>query len=240
LLTECASSADENRGATLAPRWHTAALVGLLLAVALTGTLLQRYGAHSSALAAPARAESRIFAQYLPLLVVNWGLVLYTCWLFRGRNVLPDLLGRRWSNVGRAATDLGLGLGGVLVVMSVELVCARLFPVGRNAAIAALLPSTGAERLTWAFVALNVGFCEEVVYRGYLQTQLAAFTRSRALGVVMQAALFGVAHLEQGPATALRIALYGLLLGALAQLRQSLLPGIVCHVALDLAPVFLR
>jgi uncharacterized protein len=241
LLTECAPSADENRGATLAPRWHTGALIGLLLAVALTGTLLQRYGAPSRVAAARSHADtSRIFLQYLPLLIVNWGLVFYTCRLFRGRNALPGLLGRRWRSVGRAVTDLGLALGGVLVVKSVEVASRRLFRVGRNAAIAALLPSTGAERLTWAAIALSVGFCEEVVYRGYLQTQLAALTRSRTLGVVLQAALFGAAHLEQGPATALRIALYGLLLGALAQVRQSLLPGIVCHVALDLAAGFVR
>jgi uncharacterized protein len=150
------------------------------------------------------------------------------------------LLGRRWRTAGRAFTDLACALAGFFVIMGVEFASARLFVVGRNAAIAALLPSTGAERLTWIAVAVSVGFCEEVVYRGYLQTQLGAFTRSRVLGVVLQALLFGLAHLEQGPAAAARIAGYGLLFGALAQFRRSLLPGIACHVAVDLAAVFLR
>jgi membrane protease YdiL (CAAX protease family) len=112
--------------------------------------------------------------------------------------------------------------------------------MGRNAAIAQLLPSTEAERLTWLVVAVSVGFCEEVVYRGYLQTQLAAFTRSRTLGVALQAALFGIAHLEQGPASALRIGAYGLVLGVLASARGSLLPGMLCHIGIDLASGLLR
>ena len=226
--------------ATLAPRWHTAALVALLLAVALTGTLLQLYGAPTSAAAPEPRGNaSPIFARYFPLLVVNWSLVVYCSRLFRGRNALPDLLGQRWHTVGRAFTDLACALVGFFVIIAVEFTFARLFAVRRNAAIAALLPSTGAERLTWGVVAMSVGFCEEVVYRGYLQTQIAAATRSRALGVVLQALLFGLAHLEQGPAAAARIAGYGLLFGVLAQFRRSLLPGIACHVAVDLAAGFL-
>jgi hypothetical protein len=89
-------------------------------------------------------------------------------------------------------------------------------------------------------LAVSVGFCEEVVFRGYLQTQLTAFTGSRGLGIVLQAALFGIAHAEQGGASALRITGYGIILGGLAQLRRSLLPGIVSHVAIDLVSGFWR
>ncbi|HEX7668488.1 MAG TPA: CPBP family intramembrane glutamic endopeptidase, partial [Polyangiaceae bacterium] len=73
-----------------------------------------------------------------------------------------------------------------------------------------------------------------VVYRGYLRTQLAAFTRSMPLAVVLQGLLFGIAHGEQGLAIATRVAVYGVGLGGLAAWRRSLLPGILCHVALDL------
>jgi len=46
--------------------------------------------------------------------------------------------------------------------------------------------------------------------------------------------LFGLAHAQQGAFAALRIAAYGLLLGALAHFRRSLLPCIACHVGIDL------
>jgi len=231
------SAADSTRtNATLAPRWHTAALVALLLAVAVTGTLLQAHGATSRASQASARlASGRIFAQYVPLLIVNWGLFAYCALLFREPAALAALLGERWRSAGRVCADLGLALGTGILILSLEFASRRVFALGRNAAVVSLLPSTGAERLTWALVAVSVGFCEEVVYRGYLQTQLGAFTRSRSLGIVLQAALFGLAHLEQGPAAAARIAVYGLLLGALCAWRRSLLPAIACHVAIDLA-----
>ncbi len=230
---------DEGTTATLAPRWHTALLIAVLLAVALTGTLLQYWGAPRAAAAAAPGA--RISTQYVPILVVNWGLFAYCVRVFRGHNAFPALLGERWRTLGRAGADLALALLGFILIVGLELAWARLlFPVRRNAAISLLLPSTGAERLTWVLVACSVGFCEEVVYRGYLQTQLAAFTRGPAWGVVLQALLFGIAHLEQGPAAALRVSVYGLLLGGGARFRRSLLPCIACHVAIDLAAGLLR
>jgi membrane protease YdiL (CAAX protease family) len=237
LVVESPSSANARTAAMLAPRWHTAALAALLLAVALTGTLLEHFAALQSGTSAPLQAPtaSRIWGQYVPLLAVNWGLFLYCAVLFRKPNALPALLGARWHTPRRAAVDLALALALIVVVVSVELAWSYLFGSGRNAAIAALAPSTEAERLTWAFVAVSVGFCEEIVYRGYLQTQLGAFTHNPASGVALQAVLFGLAHLEQGAAAALRIALYGMLLGTLAQFRRSLLPGIACHIAIDLA-----
>jgi membrane protease YdiL (CAAX protease family) len=166
--------------------------------------------------------------------------LLYVARLFRTHNALPELLGRRWASGARAAVDLVLAASACVLIQLLQVTFTQHSEVGRNAAIAALLPSTEAERLAWVLVAVSVGFCEEVVFRGYLQTQLAAFTGSKILGIVLQAALFGIAHAEQGLPAALHIACYGLILGALAQLRRSLLPGIATHVAIDLLSGFWR
>lgn len=227
--------------APLAPAWHTAALVGLLLAVAITGTLLPTAAAPNAAINAPsATTLAKISARYLPLLLVNWLLLLYTTRVGRKRSALRDLLGEGTRNLRRSTLDLLLGIACFAAIVGAEALFTAQVAPGRNAAISSLLPSTGAERLTWLLVAVSVGFCEEVVYRGYLQTQLAAFTHRRALGLILQATLFGVAHLEQGPFMALRIAFYGLLLGLLAHFRRSLWPGIVAHTLLDLSAAFLR
>jgi membrane protease YdiL (CAAX protease family) len=218
----------------LAPLWHTAALIGVMLAVVTVGTWLQHAGAPEIALPANKAEGARIWNQYLPLLLVNGLLVLYVARLFRPRNVLLDLMGRCWRGPQAALVDLlyaSLALGAILAI---ERLTGPLF-LGRNAAVSALLPGTEAERLTWLLVAASVGFCEEVVYRGYLQTQLSAFTESPLLGLLLQATLFGLAHLEQGAGAALRVTVYGLILGALVRYRGSLLPGMVCHVAIDLA-----
>jgi membrane protease YdiL (CAAX protease family) len=218
----------------LASLGHTSALVAVMLAVALTGTLLQQSGAPPvSRVADEGSLGTLIWRHYFPLLLVNGLLVLYVSRLFRTRNVLPELLGKRWRTLGDAGRDLLCASMAFVLICSLETLT-RPFFAGRNAAVSALLPSTGAERLTWLLVASGVGFCEEVVYRGYLQTQLGAFTRSPALGLVLQAVLFGLAHLEQGSGAALRIGVYGLIFGLLARQRASLLPGIACHAAIDL------
>lgn len=238
------SPATEHRASSasappLASLGHTSALVGLILAVAITGTLLQHAGAQPPPPAARAPLVTLIWRQYLPLLLVNGLLVLYVARLFRPRNVLPELLGRRWRGPADAGLDLLYALLAFALICSLEALTRPLF-AGRNAAVAALLPSTGAERLTWLLVASVVGFSEEVVYRGYLRAQLGALTRSLGLGLVLQAVLFALAHLEQGPGAAFRIGVYGLILGLVARQRASLLPCIVCHVGIDLVSGFLN
>ena len=216
-----------------------------MLAVAVSGTLLQHYGAlPATGAAQPGRAAptigGRVLSQYLPILSVNWGLVLYVSRLFRPRNALPDLLGARRRSGSRAAGDLALALAACLAIQMLHVLYTRHFGLGRSAAVSALLPSTGAERLIWVLVAVSVGFCEEVIFRGYLQTQLAAFTGSVSAGVALQALLFGIAHAEQGWTMALCIAGYGLIFGLLARVRGSLWPGIASHVVIDLVSGFWR
>jgi hypothetical protein len=240
-MAKTSESYTLGEGGAPAPRWHTLALVGLILAVAVTGTLLApATNAEVSVRVERAAGSARMVAQYLPLLLVNSGLLLYVSRLFRARSVLPELLGRRWQSVSRAGADLTLALGLGLFIGLLETLWVYHYGVRRNAAAVALLPHTASERLAWVFVAVTVGFCEEVVYRGYLQRQLAALSGSRGVGLVLQALLFGIAHADQGGPAALRLAVYGLLLGALARFRHSLLPGITCHIALDLAAGFLR
>ena len=226
---------DPRKDAALAPRWHTALLVALILLVFVTGSLLQGHGGVQLPSRVPAEPRSsRLVSVYLPLLLVNWGLSLYVTRLFLPRNELQELLGRGWSRPRHACVDIALAIALAVLIRVLDAWLQRV-AVGPNAALSSLLPSTGAERLAWVLVASSVGFCEEVVYRGYLQRQLSAFCGSASAGIVLQALLFGLAHGEQGPAAALRVGLYGLLFGALARTRRSLLPGILCHVGLDLA-----
>lgn len=223
----------------LAPRWHTAILVALMLLVAATGVLFApRVGGATSPVSLTLSA--RILGIYLPMLVVQWGLVLYVCRVGRPRNALPALLGQRWSGPRRAALDLLLALAGWGLLLGCEVAWARLFATKAAASVTTMLPQTWPERLAWVVVAASVGFGEEVVYRGYLQTQLTAFTGRAGAGVILQGLLFGLAHAEQGAGAALRFAGYGLAFGALARWRRSLLPGIACHAWTNIASGLLR
>ncbi|RYE87891.1 MAG: CPBP family intramembrane metalloprotease [Myxococcales bacterium] len=228
-------------GAPLAPRWHTLALVALQVSVAAAGLWLTHAGGGvPAAPVAPAPWASRLVSVYLPMVIVQVGLVIYVARVGRPQSALGALIGRRWGTPARAAVDVALGLLAWLLILGGEVAWARWSRVTTATSVTAMLPHTWPERLAWVVVASIVGFSEEVVYRGYLQTQLTAFTRSALAGIVLQAALFGLAHGEQGPAVMVRFALYGLGFGALARWRQSLLPGVVGHVWTDAASGLLR
>jgi membrane protease YdiL (CAAX protease family) len=216
----------------IAPAWHTTALIALIVAVAATGTLLTRRGV---AVEAPVAPASQGAALYVQMTLVAWGLLFYVCRVGRRRSALSTLVGEGWTSARRAVTDLGLAAAGWILIEACELGWMRLFAPSGSAAVAAMLPHTALARAAWVVVSVSVGLSEEVVYRGYLQAQLAAFTRRPRAAWVLQALLFGLAHAEQGASAMARLAAYGLALGALARWRRSLLPGILCHVWTNLA-----
>jgi membrane protease YdiL (CAAX protease family) len=97
-----------------------------------------------------------------------------------------------------------------------------------------LLPTTRIESVVWVGVSIAAGICEETVYRGYLQRQLWSLTRSLGLALVLQALIFGSAHIYQGWKPALIAAIYGLIFGVVAAWRRSIIPSAIAHVITDI------
>ena len=86
---------------------------------------------------------------------------------------------------------------------------------------------------------MSAGFCEEFVFRGYLQRQFTAWLGSPWIALSLQALLFGVSHGYQGFLACAHITLYGVLFGLLALWRRSLRPGMIAHAMTDiLAGIF--
>ena len=73
------------------------------------------------------------------------------------------------------------------------------------------------------------GIAPAGTFRGYLQRQFVAWTRSAPIGVFLSAALFGAGHIYQGAKATVVIGAYGLMFGILAEARQNLRPGIITH-----------
>jgi membrane protease YdiL (CAAX protease family) len=212
--------------ALLAPAWHTRALVALMLLVATAGTAFGDV-ANAAGVASPG------VSTYLPLSIVNVGLLLYTCRIGLEGNIFARVFSQGRYDAPRALIDLAWGAGAALALIGTEKTLQLLFGLPESVAAHALLPRTTGEKVAWVFVAALVGFSEELVYRGYLQRQLAALSGWLPFGVVAQALLFGIAHGEQGGWAVARFAGYALGLGWLAAARKSLLPCVLGHVAVD-------
>ena len=99
--------------------------------------------------------------------------------------------------------------------------------------VIAFLPRDPLEVAVWIALSLTAGFCEEAIFRGYLQAQFRALTGSAFVAVVLQAVIFGVSHGYQGLRNVMVITVYGTVFGALAVWRKSLKPGMILHAWTD-------
>jgi membrane protease YdiL (CAAX protease family) len=103
-----------------------------------------------------------------------------------------------------------------------------------------MLPHQALDIALWIALSMSAGFAEELVFRGYFQAQFHALTRNASIALVLQAILFGVTHGYQGARACVTITLYGLLMGALANARGSLRPGMIAHAWTDIAAGIFR
>ncbi len=175
--------------------------------------------------------------------------------------VLPLVLMLAWQRVdlretlavrrpGAGAAGIAVTAGGAALGAGAYLVSAALLLSLRGTELSAEVRSLSerivtlvAERPWWvsvALVALLPAIAEETLFRGWALGALAGERPSRlraAAAVVLQAALFAVAHVlpERMPATFL----LGLVAGTLRMATGSLLPAIACHAMHNALPIVL-
>ena len=213
----------------VAPIWHTL----VLLAVSVGLLWMQ-----SRSLAASGQHHGNVI-HYLSVIVAEWALSFYV-WLgglIPGATRLRDLVGGRWSSWKDVLRDIGIGAAFWVVFAAAGIFMNFLLGPSHVETLGFVNPRGVVEVTLWAMMSMTSGFCEELVFRGYLQRQFLALTGSGALAVLAQAILFGVAHAYQGSKQVITITLLGLLYGILAQWRKSLRPGIISHAWSDIVNV---
>jgi len=173
---------------------------------------------------------------YLSLMAMEWGLVLYL--VRAGGRPIGELIGGRWRGPVDVARDVALAVlvwGGWTALSFGARRALGPDPAG---SVRALLPHGPVEGGLWVALSLTAGFAEELVFRGYLLTELRAMTRSRAAGVVLQATVFGLAHAYEGARAVATIVLFGLVYGVVALRTRNLRPLMLAHALTDVAAGF--
>jgi membrane protease YdiL (CAAX protease family) len=217
--------------APVAPAWHTALFVVVIVSFA----------------ALSARTQGQMIAHrgrvtvYLLTLAWEYLLVGYILWGARKKGVtLREIVGGRWKSPEHLLIDVAIAFAfwivaaGTLAALSFALGLASPSQVAQaRKQLGALLPQSGLEMVLWLVLSATAGFCEEIMFRGYLQQQFRAATRSTAAAIVLQAVIFGIAHAYQGGRRIILIAVYGALFGMLAAWRKSLRPGMIGHAMQD-------
>jgi membrane protease YdiL (CAAX protease family) len=212
----------------VAPVWHT--VVFIVVTLALTG-----YQAHAQPKIETLQLRNRA-PLYLVMIAFELLMLLYVWLGVRSTGTkVRDIVGGKWKSFADFWVDAGVAMGFWVVV--VGLLIAMSLMLGKNSAgteaVKALLPRTYTEMVMWVCLSTTAGFCEEFIFRGYLQRQFLALTGKPALAVVFQALIFGAAHLYQGWKGAVTITVYGALFGVLAVWRKSLRPGMMQHAVQD-------
>lgn len=218
---------------TIAPAWHS--LVLLLVIAVLSGL-----SAYSHGLSPLGSSHGSVFG-YVSVIVVQW-LVVGFIWLgIRRRNLtLRDLIGGRWRGWTSPLRDLGIAVAFLIFSAMILAVTGHLLHASNRDVAQRLLPHTRAEIAFYLLLCATAGFCEEIIFRGYLQKQFAAWTGSATAALLLQALVFGAGHGYQGPRLMAVITVFGCLFGILAQWRGSLRPGMMAHFLQDSLAVLFR
>ena len=172
---------------------------------------------------------------YVVTLFVEWLLFIFVVvGVRRSGTPLRVVLGDRWRSVRQVLRDIGIGAAFWIVSL------ALLFALGWLLRVAAhspkmdfVIPRGGIEITLWLALSISAGICEETIFRGYLQRQFMALTKSAPAGILLSAAAFGAAHAYQGFRMVVLIALYGAMFGILAYWRGSVRPGMIVHAWQD-------
>jgi membrane protease YdiL (CAAX protease family) len=227
----------------IAPWGHTLAVLAVLGFLSVSGYLR----AHATPPASDylLRLLSAIVSQVLLTGAVIAGVYQ------RGRFFQTTLLNGRvsWAQ-GRAqdraqdwaqdwAQDLAQGLlvymGGMILVLLPGMLAGVLHMRSPDRSLlVSMLPHAWWHMLPWLGVSLCAGLGEELVFRGYLLQQAAAWLGSARWAIVLTSVLFGVMHAYEGWIAVLSLTLLAGLYAVVTMRSGHLRAAVIAHTLQDL------
>lgn len=176
-----------------------------------------------------------------------WARAVLTQWLIVAALVAHWLIERRSFESLSLNLHVSWGAGGI--VLGLALMALVQQPQRRNlaatpdvvarirsrlAGIERLLPSTRGEWPRFVPLALTAGVCEEILFRGFVTWAFAQVLPQFWQAALLQAALFGLAHVYQGPRGVFLTGMVGAFMAGVTWISGSLWPAMLAHALLDL------
>jgi uncharacterized protein len=213
----------------LAPVWHTVVLVLFVVSYSL---IQIHFSAHTESLQLKTRVPLYLFGIFFELILLAY------VWFLGVRSSgtkFAAVIGGKWTSATDVWRDIGVAFVFWLVVIVFLASVGHLLGQNPHAkkALLVIMPRGTLEMILWVVLSISAGFCEEFIFRGYLQKQFFAIFGNNAMAVAGQALVFGVAHGYQGVKGMTSITIYGALFGILAMMRKSLRPGMIQHAMQD-------
>ncbi|HWX55191.1 MAG TPA: CPBP family intramembrane glutamic endopeptidase [Verrucomicrobiae bacterium] len=219
----------------LAPVWHTGVLVAIILGNSFAGFF---YKPSTGTASGPVLLYSFTFVFELLLFLFIW------IWVRRSGTSMRELIGGRWNTPEDVLLDLGLAFGffvvaGLIIALvrialgDIDLHNLNKLAQEAKRTLGPLIPRSGFQAGLFLLLSVSAGLFEEIIFRGYLQKQIAAMAGNAYAGILGSGVTFGAAHAYQGGRGMIAIGVFGVLFGILAHLRKSLRPGMIAHATQD-------
>ena len=226
------TSATPERPSAVASYGHTLGLVGIAIVIAALGALAQARPTTGGSLTS---THASALPAYVSALVMEALLVCYVWAGVRKRGVtLAALSGGRWSSLREVMRDVAIAIPFWIVWQAAAGLADAVIGPSNAKSISVLFPIGWLEVSVWIMVSVTAGIVEELVFRGYLQRQLAALSGRISIAVLGQAAVFGLMHAYQGWKAVSVICFLGALFGVVAAWRRSTRPGMIVHAMADI------
>jgi membrane protease YdiL (CAAX protease family) len=223
---------DEQRKAQpVASTRHSLVFLAIVAGVILAGFAAQNRQVSGGGLV---ESHVHVIPIYLSVTILNWLLAL---WVWKGIRAhggsVRALIGGRWGSRRELLRDLGIAALFWGAFFAVAWGMGGLLGHGSEKSVDVLLPRTALEVVVWIATSVSAGFCEELVFRGYVQSQALALSQSATVAVAAQGLVFGMMHAYQGWRAVVSISVLGMMFGGLAAWRRTLRIGMVAHAWQD-------
>lgn len=218
----------EAKQQTPVPAWHTVVVLAVLFAASAISYRFQGL----ERINIPGLSDR--LSSYLTVIGEEWLIVVFVWWALRkaGVSVKELIVGTR-KGATALLEDVAFAFVFLVGWAGVAAVTAVLLNLPPSAGARAVIPKTGVEAVTFFLLACTAGFCEELIFRGYLQRQFRLWTASMVAGIVIQGITFGLSHGYEGYKFMSLIALEGCCLGLMARWRGSLRTVMIAHAIQD-------
>lgn len=202
-------------------------VVLLFVGLAVAGAMSK----NSAALTQPVSSHGPL---YLSLIAAEVGLIyLVRLGLSKGGSSIAEIAGKRDLSLPAWARDIIIAAVIWAVWMGIQALVGRF--THSQPSISGLLPNGSVDRMLWIGVSVAAGVAEELTFRGYLLRQFHALTGNAWVGLVLQAAVFSIAHEYEGLAACFSIGIFGILFGMVAMKTGSLRACIIAHAWTNIA-----
>jgi membrane protease YdiL (CAAX protease family) len=174
---------------------------------------------------------------YGSTVVFQWALVGITLWRLEihGTNIKELGLETEQSGAVLLVSLVLVGMVSANQILSLRLLRSRPEELRGKVAQVALriFPRDRVERLVFLAVVSSVAFCEEFLFRGFVQFLLTAISGLTLIGIIGSAVLFSAAHLYQGRRGLIATFIVGLLFAFARSVSRSLIPCVIAHFIID-------